>query len=264
MLPLRDGMAFDHLKVLLDGEGTGLADADWLGMLAALGIEQGTPFEPDPRTREILDRAARTGYRMSRVIGFQESVGGVSYLVYPDRHWLNPFANRVAGDPASGLDLTWTGPNGVRDLDARTWFFTDYYSVSPGMLSRVPGQGANYFIAFTDGDGEPLVGDHAYRLVLPPDVPAAIFWSLTLYDAETASGLRNGRPFPSLGSRDLPVLSDDGSTELYLGPTAPAGQEANWLATVPGKGYFAILRLYGPTEAAFDGSWKPGDLERRR
>ena len=49
----------------------------------------------------------------------------------------------------------------------------------------------------------------------------------------------------------------------YLGPKAPAGKQANWLATVPGKGFFAILRLYGPTEAAIDKSWKPGDIEKQ-
>ncbi|MBR0831520.1 helix-turn-helix domain-containing protein [Bradyrhizobium manausense] len=42
-------------------------------------------------------------------------------------------------------------------------------------------------------------------------------------------------------------------------PSSLAAADAR-LATVPGKGYFAILRLYGPTEAAFDNSWKPGDL----
>jgi hypothetical protein len=31
---------------------------------------------------------------------------------------------------------------------------------------------------------------------------------------------------------------------------------------VPGKGYFAILRLYGPTAAAIDKKWKPGDIEK--
>lgn len=31
---------------------------------------------------------------------------------------------------------------------------------------------------------------------------------------------------------------------------------------VPGKGYFAVLRLYGPTEAAINKSWKPGDIEK--
>jgi hypothetical protein len=45
-----------------------------------------------------------------------------------------------------------------------------------------------------------------------------------------------------------------------LGPKAPDGKAGNWLATVPGKGYFAILQLYGPTEAALDESWMPGDI----
>ena len=48
----------------------------------------------------------------------------------------------------------------------------------------------------------------------------------------------------------------------YLGPSAPEGKQGNWLAAVPGKGYFAILRLYSPTEAAINKSWKPGDIER--
>jgi hypothetical protein len=62
--------------------------------------------------------------------------------------------------------------------------------------------------------------------------------------------------------RDKPAQNADGSTDVYLGPRAPEGKEGNWLATVPGKGYFAILRLYAPTEAAIDKSWKPGDIER--
>jgi hypothetical protein len=99
---------------------------------------------------------------------------------------------------------------------------------------------------------------------LPKDVPAANFWSVTLYEAENASGLANGQPFPSLGSRDLPVQNADGSTDLFLGPKAPEGKERNWLATVPGRGYFAILRLYGPTEAALMKAWKPGDFESVR
>jgi hypothetical protein len=49
---------------------------------------------------------------------------------------------------------------------------------------------------------------------------------------------------------------------LYIGPKAPDGKAGNWLATVSGKRYFAILRLYGPTEAAFGKSWKPGDIEK--
>jgi hypothetical protein len=87
MLPISDGGAFDQLKLLVDREGDNLAGPDWLGMLAAIGIVKGQPFTPDANTREILDRAAKTAYKTSRALGFEEVVGGLSYRVYPDRHW---------------------------------------------------------------------------------------------------------------------------------------------------------------------------------
>jgi hypothetical protein len=263
MLPVSDGSAFDQLKRLVDSEGTNLADADWLGMLAAIGIVKGQPFAPDAHTRMILDRAAKTAYKMSRVIGFEELVSGRSFRVYPDRHWVNPVADGTPQNPGGPFDLAWRRKEGgYLDLDTRIWFFTDYYSISPGMLSQIPGKGAKYMVGFTDSDGALLSGGSNYRLHLPPNIPAANFWSLTLYEAENASGLANGQPFPSLGLRDNPAQNADGSTDLYLGPSVPDGKQANWLATVPGQGYFAILRLYGPTEAAIDKSWKPGDIEK--
>jgi hypothetical protein len=170
-------------------------------------------------------------------------------------------ADATPEKPSGLFDLGWrrTG-EGYLDLDTRIWFFTDYYSVSPGMLSQIPGKGAKYMIAFVDSEGRNLSGQNTYRLKLPANIPAANFWSVTLYEAENASGLDNGQPFPSLGSRDKPAQNADGSTELYLSPEAPQGKRGNWLATVPGKGYFVILRLYGPMEAAINKSWKPGDI----
>ncbi|QIG51011.1 DUF1254 domain-containing protein [Nordella sp. HKS 07] len=264
MLPASDGGVFDQLKALVDSEGPWLADKDWLGMLASIGIVKGKPFTPDEHTRTILDRAAKTAYKTSRVIGIQSEVGGRSFRMYPDRQWVNPVADGTPDNPGGALDLEWNrSAEGYRDLDARTWFFTDYYAWSPGMISQIPGKGAKYMVGFTDASGIPLSGGASYTLKLPPNVPAANFWSVTLYEAENASGLANGQPFPSKGSRDKPVQEPDGSTVIYLGPTPPAGKpESNWLATVPGKGYFAILRLYSPTEAAIDKSWKPGDIEK--
>jgi hypothetical protein len=263
MLPISDGTAFDELKKLVDSEGTALADPDSLGLLASIGIAKGRPFAPDARSRAILDHAAKTAYKMSRVIGFEEEAAGRSLRIHPDRRWINPMADATPEKPAGPFDLGWRrAPGGYLDLDARIWFFTNYYSVSPGMLSQTPGRGAKYMIAFVDSQGANLSGGSSYRLRLPRDIPAANFWSVTLYEAENGSGLANGQPFPSLGSRDAPAQNADGSTDLVLGPTAPAGQERNWLATVPGKGYFVILRLYGPTAAAIDKSWKPGDIEK--
>jgi hypothetical protein len=200
---------------------------------------------------------------MSRVIGFDENVAGRSLRMYPDRRWINPMADATPENLAGPFDLGWRRvAGGFLDLDARIWFFTNYYSVSPGMLSQTPGRGAKYMIAFVDSRGANLSGSSTYRLHLPRGIPAGNFWSVTLYEAENGSGLANGQPFPSLGSRDALTQNADGSTDLYLGTMAPAGKERNWLATVPGKGYFAILRLYGPTAAAIDKSWKPGDIEK--
>jgi hypothetical protein len=118
---------------------------------------------------------------------------------------------------------------------------------------------AKYPNTFVDADGDLLSGDKNYKLTLPPNIPAKLFWSVTVYDALTASGLDNGQSFPSLNQMDKPAQADDGSTDIYFGPDSP-GEGKNWVRTVPGKGYFVALRLYGPMKAFFDHSWKPGDI----
>ena len=113
-------------------------------MLASIGIVKGKPFTPDANTQRILDDAPKTGYKMSRVIGFEEVVGGISYNIYPDRRWVNPFADGTPSKPTGELNLSWINTvDGYLALDARINFFTHYYSVSPGMLSYTPGKGAN-------------------------------------------------------------------------------------------------------------------------
>ncbi|WP_324353009.1 DUF1254 domain-containing protein [Methyloceanibacter sp.] len=264
MLPRSDATAFEQLKWLVDSEGESLASADGLGLLANVGIIAGRPFEPNAKQRTILDAAAKTAYKTSRVIGTQPEIGGRDLRVYKDRKWVNPINNVTEPGAEKTLDLTWRNKAaGFYEIEPRVWMFTDYYSLSPGMVSLTPGKGAFYVIAFEDADGDALSGDASYKVTLPPDVPAELFWSLTLYEAENASGLAtDARRFPSLGSRDEPVQNADGTTTLYVGPKAPDGKEVNWLPTAPGRGFFAILRLYGPGEKAIDYSWTPGDFEK--
>ena len=47
-----------------DGDGSLL-----LALLKPLGIEQGKPFEPDPRQKKILEDAAQLGWLMNQAIG---------------------------------------------------------------------------------------------------------------------------------------------------------------------------------------------------
>jgi hypothetical protein len=264
MLPRSDATAFEQLQRVLDSDVDAVADPDWRGMLASIGIVKGKPFQPDARQRAILDAAAKSAYKISRVLGFEDELGGVSYRLYPDRQWVNPFASGKGTDPKNyPFDVRWAfNECGRTAIDQRANFFTNYYSLTPGMAYPSPGAGAFYPIAHTDRDGEYLIGDHNYRLQLPPNIPAKLFWSVTVYDAANSSGLDNGQPLPSLNSLDKPVMNDDGSVHLYFGDTAPAGKEKNWLRTPKGKGYFAILRLYGPLEPALNRTWIPGDFEK--
>jgi hypothetical protein len=125
-----------------------------------------------------------------------------------------------------------------------------------------PDKGPKYPATFVDAKGEFLSGSNAYTLNLPKGIPAALFWSVTVYDSITASGVDNGQPFRSLNAMDKPLVNADGSIDVHFGPQAP-GDGKNWIRTLPGKGFFVILRLYGPTKAFFDKEWKPGDLQKR-
>jgi len=51
----------------------------------------------------------------------------------------------------------------------------------------------------------------------------------------------------------------DGSVDLYIGPNAPAGMEANWLPTM-GKKPYLWFRLYGPQETFWNKSFELPDL----
>ncbi len=102
----------------------------------------------------------------------------------------------------------------------------------------------------------------SYKLNIPANVPAKDFWSVVLYDPQTRSELQTGQPFPGKNNKKGELVANaDGSVDLYFGPKPPAGKEKNWLQTVPGKGWFACLRLYGPTEPWFDQTWRPGEIE---
>jgi hypothetical protein len=112
MLPRNSLAAFEQLKQLLDVEGAHLADPDWLGMLAGIGISTDRPFKPDDRTRAILDAAAKTAYKMSRVIGLEGGIDGIDYRVYADRQWLNPVNNMKSRWPNSATDLSFFSKGG--------------------------------------------------------------------------------------------------------------------------------------------------------
>jgi len=111
-----------------------------------------------------------------------------------------------------------------------------------------------------------LDGAKTYRVKLPKGIPAEKFWTFTLYDNQTRSMLDTPQKFPRAGSQSYPSpaaeASADGSTTVYFSPKQPEGvTRGNWIQTVPGKGYFAMLRLYSPLEPFFTQAWRPSEIE---
>ncbi|KAF0811983.1 hypothetical protein IGB42_03525 [Andreprevotia sp. IGB-42] len=252
MLYPTDGKAFEMLSRFIDNEYADPQDMEMRGMLAALGIIKGRPFRPDARVGSLLDKAARTAAKIGHSISYEPQSIVSNGTWYEDRRWLNVFPGNA----------TFTADT-FNYIDPRTGFFTNAYSASPGMAVNMVNVGAKYPATFVDADGEFLSGSKHYKLHLPKGIPAALFWSVTGYDSITASGLDNGQPFPSINTMDKPAQNADGAIDIHFGPSSP-GAGKNWLRTLPDKGYFVILRLYGPTQPFFDKSWKPGDLEPQK
>jgi hypothetical protein len=73
--------------------------------------------------------------------------------------------------------------------------------------------------------------------------------------------LQTTQAAPRVSSQTKDVkINANGSVDVFFGPKAPEGMDSNRVQTIPGKGWFMILRLYGPLEPWFDGSWKPGEI----
>lgn len=242
-----------QLQKIVDGEPIVEKFAPMYGLLSALGIEKGKAFAPDARMKGVLERAAKAGREQMLVSAFATSRKDA--LTWKDRKW--EWAGLAANAP--GFDT----PNGM-DLEARDRWFAQAIIASPAMFRREEGAGSLYWLGARDAKGAFLDGGKNYMLNVPAPVPGKLFWSVTVYDAQTRSEVQTDQGKAALRSLfELKDAAKEGTTALYFGPQAPAGQEDHWIQTTPGRGWFAYFRIYGPEKAAFDGTWKPGDFEER-
>lgn len=244
---------YHELDHVIQKEPVDFIDPELRGLVASIGIIKGKAFAPDKRMTKILTHAVAAGNATARAISFRNR--DPRSLLYPNSQWRTSFI---------GDDYRWLGGNARagRDLDARTSFFYVATVNTPAMAAKLVGAGSQYAISSADAKGEPFDGGKNYRLNVPGKVPAKDFWSVVIYDPQTRSELQTSQPFPSKNNkRDKLIVNADGSVDLFFGPVPPKGKEANWMQTVPGKGWFTIFRLYGPLEAWFDKTWKPGEIE---
>jgi hypothetical protein len=249
---------YEHLDELIQKEPLDMLDPETRGLFASIGMEKGKPFEPDERMKRILTDAVAIANAAARSIVWYPRVGGTmkGIEIYPDTHsaWLMGWVDK---------NVYFTGKDGkTMNSDARVMFHYPYTAVTPAMAVTQAGVGSDYGIAYVDSQKHPLDGSKAYKLHIPANPPAKNFWALTLYDNQTRSMLQTSQRFPTVGSQTEGIRQNaDGSYDIYFGPKPPEGFENNWLETIPGKGWFVALRMYGPLEPWIEKSWRPGEIE---
>ena len=250
-----------HVNEVIQEEPYALIDPETRGLLAAIGIVKGREFNPDERMKKILTDAVAIGNAAARSIVWYPRVSGyidnmADVRVFPDTEssWIYPWV----GKNVFFMDKEGTTLN----PDARVMFHYPYTAVTPAMASSIVGKGSDYGMAFVDADKNPFDGSKNYKLHLPPNPPANNFWAVTIYDTQTRSQLQTDQPFPTVGSQTEGMkMNEDGSYDIYFGPEAPKGFENNWLQTIPGKSWFPIFRVYGPTEEWIEKRWLPSEVE---
>jgi len=269
-IPPNDFSYFEMINANVQQEPADCYDPELAGQLAAIGIVKGKPFKPDDRMRKILTDAAAVGNAAGRALNWRPSES-LGWAYYPGSAWANMLWQGGANFETPPPMLTKEGfkplpPTGARTLDSRTAFYYAYTLDSPGMIMRLPHVGSQYLMGFLDGDKNDLDGAKTYKVTLPPNIPAGKFWSFTVYDNQSRSMLDTPQRFPRAGSQSYPSpaaeANTNGSTTVYFGPKQPDGvKRGNWIQTMPGKGWFMILRLYSPLEPFFTKAWRLGEIE---
>ena len=117
-------------------------------------------------------------------------------------------------------------------------------------------QEAMYWTTKVDGAGQKLSGQHKYTMHFPAGQlpPNNAFWSLTMSDAKNRF-VPNPINRYSVSDRSGLVQNPDGSVDIYIQNTAPAGLESNWLPAPLGN-FILWLRAYLPGQAILDGKYQ--------
>jgi hypothetical protein len=240
---------FESLDRMVQAEPWLERDRAMIDPLRSIGIEQGKPFTPDQKAREVFASAgaeARAWFDVRYETGYAPYNSG--------SRWFFPADESYVEAVTTGFTQT-----DIYPTDARG---TVYYFVFSSV--KHPGAGQYYLFVTRDKDGDPLDGAATYRLRVPPKPPVRQYWSAVLYDFATHALIRD-MPHASKSSQSPGLETNaDGSVDVYFAPTPPAGKEANWVPTDANGRFEALFRFYGPDKPLFERTWKLPDIEKVR
>jgi hypothetical protein len=223
-------------------------DKVMIDILKSIGIEKGKTFNPDAKTKEILNDAIAEAhaYLDSRY----ESVFEPSF----DRsaRWALPVSKELVESLQTNFAQPDAYPTEARGLAYSYAYFS----------AKHLGEGQFYLMTIKDKDGNDFDGAGTYCLHVPPNAPVKLYWSATVYDRATHALIRDMKW--SSRSSNTPGLQKnaDDSVDVYFAPKAPAGMESNWVPTKTSGGFEVLFRLYGPEKEFFEKKWILPDIER--
>ncbi|MHC2439031.1 DUF1254 domain-containing protein [Bradyrhizobium sp. USDA 4451] len=222
-------------------------DRAMIDQLKTIGIEKGKPFNPDQKRTAILDAAAREAHAV-----LSQRYDDGFPVINPGIRWF----------PAAMPEMVKAAQGGYADadtypVDARGVTYTLGFTG----IKRI-GTAQFYLMSSKDRDGETFDGGGTYRLTVPANAPVKQYWSATVYDRETHALVRHMPRASRASISDGIQTNADGSVDIYFGPKAPEGKDANWVPTDPNRKFELLFRLYGPEKPLFDHSWKLPDVER--
>lgn len=245
-----DNTFWTKLKEFVDYEPVNAIDPELRGVLASIGIVKGMPFDPNERQQELLRKAVETAPRMTlalRQLGREDNRN----LYYHDRQYERAWA---------GATNDWMQETYL-DTNQRMSFFQYAYSSAPAMVMRTIDAGSKYPVTSRDADGNFLDGANTYKLHLPANPPAGLFWAVTLYNVTDGTMPETPQLMPSRNGFDNVETNEDGSIDLWFGPTQPEGVAAsNWIQSVENRHFITVIRLYGTGIEFYDQEWKPDDV----
>jgi hypothetical protein len=248
MTPKMDGDIYRHIHEMINEEVVLDRDLTMMGALARLGIKKGEPYKPDAKLQAMFDKAGPEALEYMIEVYHRS---GINPWMWEGKKW-----SSLVPEPGSReTEWSYEFPS-YFDYHARGALF---YAI----ITSVKNYGtATFYLDLAETqDNEWLDGGKKYKLVVPPNVPVKDFWSITTYDLESASYIRNIEK-SSIDSTMKDVKKNaDGSVDIYFGPKPEKSKEANWLITDPKRRFFLLGRFYGPEPKLFDGSFEMNNIE---
>jgi len=237
---------FQSLDRFVQGERWLTRDKVMIDQLASIGIAKGKPFAADAKTAGILNAAAGEAHAI-----LESNYENAFSPYFATSRWALPAQPQYIKAAQSGYAEPDEYPVDARGLVFTFAFFTP----------KTSGTGSFYLMDIRNKTGEAFDGGKTYRLTVPANAPVRQYWSATVYDRATHALVRDQKTVSRSSQSPGLQKNADGSVDVYFGPQAPAGKEANWVPTSPSGRFEVLFRFYGPEKPLFDKTWVLPDIE---